>query len=103
MPVNAKPARVRGRLLSFKEACAHLGDMPEKRLRRLVAAKKIPHYYDGRLFFMSAELDAWLESHRTAALDEQQSVHLELARTPKAEPACIQDLMPRTRRLSVAG
>lgn len=86
------------RLLTFREACAHLGEMPEKRLRRLVAAKKIPHYRDGRLFFYSDELDEWLKRRRVAAVDEPRSKHVDLALV-KREVAGIEDLMPRQRRL----
>ena len=91
----------RGRLLSFRQTLEYLG-MPEPRLRRLVAAKKIPVHRDGRLGFWSADLDDWIERHRTPAIDEQKSKHLEGATSIPA-PIGIEDLMPVRRRLSTAG
>ena len=90
----------RGRLLSFAQALEYLGAMPERRLRRLVAAKKIPHYYDGRLFFLSGELDAWLARCRRPAVDEAKSKHIELAKAKATGAVGIEDLMPKKRRLS---
>lgn len=57
-----------GRYLSFEEARQFLGDMPVSRLRRLVAAKKIPCIRDGRLAFLESDLRAWLEERRQAGL-----------------------------------
>ena len=94
------PGDAMNRLLSFKAACSYLGEMPEQRLRRLVAAKKIPHYYDGRLFFMSGELDAWLSRIRRPAVDEPKAKHVELAKVNAPESSGIADLMPKQGRLS---
>lgn len=90
-----------GRLFDFKEAMAYLG-MPEKRLRRLVLAKKIPVIRDGRLAFLEKDLRDWIQRHRTPALDEPKSTHLELPKSSAAAPPGIADLMPRRRRFSRA-
>jgi hypothetical protein len=75
--------------------------MPERRLRRLVAAKKIPVHRDGRLGFWSVDLEEWIERHRTPALNEPKSKHLELA-AAIPQSMGIEDLMPTRRRLSAA-
>jgi hypothetical protein len=76
--------------------------MPEARLRRLVAAKKIPHYYDGRLFFLSDELDAWLQQHSRPVADPPSS--RPAGQAPRlAAPITLADLMPKKRRLRTGG
>ena len=92
---------LRGALLSFRQALTYLG-MEEKRLRRLVAAKKIPVLRDGRLGFFTADLDEWIERHRTPAVDEPKSKHILLAQPQVDRAEGIQDLMPARRRLSHA-
>ena len=87
-----------GRLLSFRQAFDYLG-MTDRRLRRLVAAKKIPVHRDGRLGFWSADLDAWIEAHRTPACDRPTSRHIELPRAD-VQTTSLADLMPKKRRLS---
>lgn len=57
---------VRGRLLTTREACTFLG-MPQSRLRRLVASKKIPVIRDGRLGFYERDLEEWIAAHRSPA------------------------------------
>ena len=89
-----------GRMFNFHQAAQFLG-MPEQRLRRLVAAKKIPVVRDGRLAFLETDLREWIERHRTPAVDEPKSKHVELAKV-KVEPTGIEDLMPRRRRLQRA-
>ncbi|HZR25491.1 MAG TPA: hypothetical protein VFA59_17985 [Vicinamibacterales bacterium] len=91
----------RGRLLAFRQAMEKLGlegRAGEQRLRRLVAAKKIPVHRDGRLGFWEKDLEDWIEAHRTPATDEPKSKHIALPRIA-SEPAGIEDLMPRRRRL----
>lgn len=92
----------RGRLLSTRQTLEYLG-MDEQRLRRLVAAKKIPVHRDGRLGFWSRDLDDWIERHRTPAVDEPKSTHIEFAKPALARTAGIEDLMPQRRRLSHGG
>jgi predicted DNA-binding transcriptional regulator AlpA len=87
----------RGELLTTRQVVERYG-IPEKRLRRLVAAKKIPVHRDGRLGFWSKDVEDWIEKRRTPSDDEQQSKHIELAFV-KREAAGIEDLMPRHRRL----
>lgn len=89
-----------GRMFTSHEAAEFLG-MPMRRLRRLVAAKKIPVVRDGRLAFLEADLRDWIETHRTPAVDERKSKHLALPK-PIAEAGSIEDLMPRKLRLSKA-
>jgi hypothetical protein len=86
-----------GRMFDFHEAAEFLG-MPEKRLRRLVATRKIPVLRDGRLAFLENDLRTWIEQHRTPAAEGASSPHIELPR-PRAEPVGIDDLLPRRRRL----
>lgn len=89
----------RGRLFSFREALTYLG-MPEPRLRRLVAARKIPVHRDGRLGFWQRDLDDWMAAHRT---DEQRPPRkLELVPPPavrQREPD-FSDVMPRRRQVT---
>ena len=91
----------RGTLLAFRQALTYLG-MDEKRLRRLVAAKKIPVHRDGRLGFWSADLDEWIERRRTPAVDEPKSKHIEVGKAAAPDAKGIEDLMPARRRLSHA-
>jgi hypothetical protein len=91
----------RGRLFRFFEACEYLGGMKESRLRQLVARQAIPVHRDGRLGFWQRDLDEWMERHRTPALDERKSKHLEVA-VMRPAPTGIEHLMPRKRRLSRA-
>ena len=89
----------RGRLFRFRDACAYLGGMSERRLRHLVTTKRIPVHRDGLLGFWQRDLDEWIERHRTPAVDEPKSKHIDLPRVT-TEPRGIDDLMPRKLRLS---
>jgi excisionase family DNA binding protein len=89
---------VRGRLLSFREACTYLG-MAEQRLRRLVARKKIAVIRDGRLGFYERDLDDWIESHLTPASGPSPAVVLlKPGRVNLDAPTGIDDILREIRR-----
>lgn len=97
MKVRSDVLPVRGRLLNFKEACAHLG-MTDQHLRRLVAARKIPVLRDGRLGFYTNDLDEWTRTHTTPADGDTASVRGPLTPLSLTAPQGIEDLLEDARR-----
>jgi excisionase family DNA binding protein len=50
--------------LRLEEAGAYVG-LPAEQLRKLVQARRVPHYRPGRrIMFRRDELDAWMAEHR---------------------------------------
>jgi hypothetical protein len=92
----------RGRRLDFDGAREYLGGMPAARLRTLVETRRIPYYCDGRRFFMTVDLDEWLEAQRRPAKGSRRTrtvprPHLERA---SLRPAGNVDDLISKRRLS---
>jgi excisionase family DNA binding protein len=92
----------RGRALNFREACQYLG-MDAKRLRRLVATNRVPHFKVGRLLFMERDLDEWQELHRTTSCQDapvQKPRRVERPPMVERREPDLSALLPKRRRLT---
>lgn len=66
----AGPRRINGAALGVREAAAFLG-VTEKSIRGRVARRRVPYRRDGgRILFLRAELEAWLDALPGVTLTE---------------------------------
>lgn len=59
-------------ILTADETCAYIG-LSKSRLYVLCSQKQIPHYKQGKLYFVREELDKWLTSKRVPTAQEVES------------------------------